>query len=372
MKIILRLFILVCFILPLGLRAQTLWPFGIPGFILPTCDKMASPTSCTKTARSGNYDDPNIWTPVGVPRQDAIVCIPEGVTVTVRGGNTSPYGNLTQSCTDVYTNTFNNPRIAIYICGRLEFEQGGKLNLGCGSVIQIFAPNGRLISAQGNSDIISIGSTAVWGQNNSTVPGPAFVHLCPNPSQTGSCVSNGVLSVVFKSFEAKLQGPYQALLQWTTSSEFNSKEFTVEKSIDAQNWTPFRTIPAKGNSTTESFYSITDQQLTTGTTYYRLKQRNTSGNTDYSNVISVNARANGKLTVYPNPAGANATLYTSDVIGRNQDIQLYNMNGAFIQTLSSNGSNVLHFGTSHLSPGLYLIRIVENGKTIAETKLIKQ
>jgi hypothetical protein len=48
------------------------------------------------------------------------------------------------------------------------------------------------------------------------------------------------------------------------------------------------------------------------------------------------------------------------------------MNGAFIRNLSSTGSNVIHFSTMHLSPGLYLVRVVENGKTIAETKLIKQ
>jgi hypothetical protein len=325
-----------------------------------------SPTSCTKTATNngnGYFDDPATWSPNGVPGIDDIVCIPAGINVKVKGGN-KPYPTLGTSCGTTFTNTANNPRLAIFICGTLEFESSGKLNLGCGSVIQVFTPTGTIIAAQGNSDIISIGNNPVWGPNNSTLNGPTII--------TGGGISNGVLSVSLKSFEAKLKTPFEALIRWSTSSEVNSKEFIVEKSTDASKWVVLQSIAAKGNSNSESYYSIVDKQLSTGTNYYRLKQVDVDGKSVYSETVTILNKTKNKITVYPNPAIANATLYTSDVIGSNRSVQLYNMNGALLQNLRSNGSNVLQFSTDHLSPGLYLIRIIENGKTIEQVSLMKQ
>lgn len=370
MKKILRLVFFICCAVPVSLQAQLTWPLGINGFILPRCDRMppTTPTSCTKTAvtttsNPGFFDDAATWNPSGVPGMNDIVCIPEGFHVKVKSGN-RPYPALIIPCGTTFTNTSNNPRLAIFICGTLEFENSGKLNLGCGSVIQIFATTGTIIAAQGNSDVISIGEKPVWGQNNSTLTGPTTI--------TYGGIGQGVLSVSLKSFEAKLNTPFESIIRWTTSSEFNSKEFIVEKSTDAVNWNAIQTISAKGNSNSESYYSLVDKQLSSGTNYYRLKQVDTDGKSVYSETVAVLNKTKNRIAVYPNPAIANATLYTSDVIGRNQIVQLYNMNGAFIQNLNPTTSNVLHFSTMHLSPGLYLIRITENGKTIAETKLIKQ
>lgn len=330
-----------------------------------------APTSCTKTAivNNGLFSNAATWSPAGVPSVDDIVCIPAGITVLVKN---PVYTNLTTPCTTTYTNTPATPRLAIFICGILDFESSGKLNLGCGSVIQVFAPTGLIRAANGNSDQIKIGDRIVWGGSNNDVPGPAYINLCPTPNQNGNCVSNGVLSVQLKTFEAKLNTPFEASIRWSTSSEVNSKEFILEKSTDASKWVVLQSIAAKGNSNSESYYSIVDKQLSNGANFYRLKQVDLDEKAVYSEIVTILNKTKNKIAVYPNPAVSNTTLYTSDVLGRNQIVQLYNINGAFIQNLNPTSSNVLHFGTGHLSPGLYLIRIVENGKTIAETKLIKQ
>jgi hypothetical protein len=364
MKKYLPLLILICFALPVSLTAQ-IWPLGIPN--LPTgCSPSMNMVRCTKTAiNNGDWKNPATWSPNGVPDSNAIVCIPAGITVEINNPTYNPVPSTSPCTGSIYTNNSSTPRLAIFICGTLDFKAGGKLNLGCGSVLSILPSSGRIIPARGNSDVIQIGEKEVWGRDNDTVKAPSQINYGGGPF-------TGVLTASFKSIEAKLQTPYEAFITWITASEVNSKEFILEKSKDAINWIAVQKIAAKGNSNTETFYTLSDKNLTGGTTYYRIKQLGEEGKAEFSDVTSVTNNLRGRIAVYPNPAVSNASLYCSDLIARNQSVQLYNMNGAFIQTLSSNGSNVLHFGTSHLSPGLYLIRIVENGKTIAETKLIKQ
>lgn len=358
----LRLFFAVLLFFPIHLLGQ-MWPYNIPN--LPRCNTMPpnTPTSCTKTAvvNNGDWEDAATWSPTGVPSIDAIVCIPSGITVRV---NTPTYTPASVPCGTTYTNTIATPRLAIFVCGIIDFKAGGKLNLGCGSVIQVWGPNGRILAANGNSDQIQIGGTVVWGGVNNNINGPAIV--------TGGGVQNGTLAVTLNELTAELKTPFEVVVKWSTGSEINSKEFIVEKSADGKNWTALKTVDAKGNSNSISQYSITDRLPFIGVNYYRLKQVDFNGAVEYSSITSITNRTRGKIVVFPNPATSQATLYSSDIISRSQTIQVFNMNGSFVQNLPFNGGNVLQFNTTHLSPGLYLIRISENGKTVTETKLIKQ
>lgn len=363
MKKYLPLLILICFALPVSLAAQTLWPFNIPN--LPTsCNPTMNNTStCTRTAvtNNGDWSTASTWSPVGVPTVDDIVCIPRGITVRV---NNPTYTPISTPCGNTFTNTIASPRLAIFLCGTIDFKAGGKLNLGCGSKISVLASSGTILSANGNSDQIQIGNRVVWGGNNTDINAPAFIN--------SGGVYNGVLSVNLEEFSAVLKSSNEVLLKWSTTLEINSKSFIVEKSINRTDWIIVEAIKALGNSDTKIDYSYVDRRPLSNMSYYRLRHVNMDGNSVYSETVTILNKTKNKIAVYPNPAVSNASLYTSDVLGRNQTVQLYNINGAFIQNLNPTTSNVLHFSTSHLSPGLYLIRIVENGKTIAETKLIKQ
>lgn len=358
----LPLLITVFLLLPVMILAQ-IWPLNIPN--LPRgCSPSMNMTTCTKTAvlNRGDWKNPNTWSPAGVPGVDAIVCIPSGITVEV---NTPTYDPVSTLCGNTFTNNANTPRLAIFVCGTIDFKAGGKLNLGCGSALSILASSGTVLAANGNSDQIQIGDRVVWGgANNVNINAPAKI--------TYGGIGQGVLSASFKYIEATLQTPFEASVKWLTSSETNSKEFTLEKSTDAIKWIPVQTIPASGNNNSETFYSLIDNHLSNGTTYYRVKQTDNNGKEEYSTVTSVLSRIKGKLSIYPNPTASTATLYLNESLKSNQIVQLFNLNGTFIQNLNYTGGNTLRFSIMHLSPGLYLIRITENGKTSAEIKLMKQ
>ncbi len=92
------------------------------------------------------------------------------------------------------------------------------------------------------------------------------------------------------------------LIKWVTSSEVNNDYFTVEKSIDAQNFEELTIVQGAGNSNQVLNYSTLDEKPYNGISYYRLKQTDFNGQFKYSNIVSVNINHGEPIVrVYPNP-----------------------------------------------------------------------
>ena len=88
------------------------------------------------------------------------------------------------------------------------------------------------------------------------------------------------------SFTVQPQGN-EAILQWSTASEQNTKDFIVQRSHDGVTWNSIGNVIAAGNSSTVSNYSYTDAQPGIGTIYYRILQEDNDGRYSYSKVVSV-------------------------------------------------------------------------------------
>ena len=346
---------------PLILLGQTpSWPYT---FAKPKsdCTNMppASGSNCSIWAVSdGDWNTGSTWNTGVVPANGAVVCIPAGKTVQI---NTPTY---TQG-SGCPTNPLTTPTLYIFVCGTIDFKAGGKLYTGCGTNFNIYA-GGRILASNGNSDLINIAPTGtVWGgAGNQNIYGPYYI--------TGTTQGAGVLPVKLIHFNAQLKQPYEVTIDWATASETNSFEFEVERSYDYKSWISLTTIKAKGNSNSLINYSYIDKSVSTGINYYRLKQIDANGNFVYSSIARITNRNTGKIVVYPNPVSATATLYSSEAWTKNQALQIVDVNGALVQSVSITGGNTMQFSTNKLSAGLYLVRVIENGKTVSQTKLIKQ
>ena len=102
-------------------------------------------------------------------------------------------------------------------------------------------------------------------------------------------------------------------LNWTTATETNNSGFAVERiSIENSksefrnsNWTEIGFVPGFGTTTEPKSYTFIDENITTGTYKYRLKQIDFDGSFDYSNEIEVEVDFTPKEFVlyqnYPNP-----------------------------------------------------------------------
>ena len=94
------------------------------------------------------------------------------------------------------------------------------------------------------------------------------------------------------------------LVTWSTASETNNNYFTLERSVDAQEWEAIATINGMGNSNTLVNYNYTDTNSYNDIVYYRLKQTDFDGAYTYSDIITASCQNKSIeiVNIYPNPA----------------------------------------------------------------------
>ncbi len=114
------------------------------------------------------------------------------------------------------------------------------------------------------------------------------------------------LPVTWSDFYGK-EAACEMVLNWSTASELNNDYFEVEKSANGRDFTLLGTV--KGSGTTNNYrqYKFVDR-LPATENYYRIKQVDFDGKTDYSKVIVIksncieNDENIGIATLFPNPA----------------------------------------------------------------------
>ncbi len=87
------------------------------------------------------------------------------------------------------------------------------------------------------------------------------------------------------------------------ASEHNNASFTVERSMDMQDWAAVITLAGAGNSQSVLNYASMDASPLPRTSYYRLRQTDFDGASTVSDIVPVSFEdAVGTLNVFPNPA----------------------------------------------------------------------
>jgi len=159
-------------------------------------------------------------------------------------------------------------------------------------------------------------------------------------------------------------------LWWSTVDEVNTKEFTIERSFDAKNYTDIATIPSY-NLTTLNNYDYTDNTNLEGVIYYRLKMINTDGTYTYSNVITVNITVTAPVGLYPNPV-INQLNLTYAKAGSSAKVFIVSIDGKIItayplQPSSTNTS----LNVAGLIQGTYLL-VLQDGNNKQTVSFVKE
>jgi len=162
-----------------------------------------------------------------------------------------------------------------------------------------------------------------------------------------------VLPIELGSFSGKcLNGKTQ--LMWNTISELNNSFFTVEASEDGINFKAIGKVNGAGNSKQSLNYTFEVEERFTNS-YFRLKQTDFNGHSDYSQIISVSCENfNSPITIYPNP---NNGIFTLKGVELNTEIVVTNMIGEKVFSTKSNSHNT-QIDLSFLEKGIYFINIV--------------
>jgi hypothetical protein len=167
-------------------------------------------------------------------------------------------------------------------------------------------------------------------------------------------------------------------LKWATASEENVSHFSVEKSLDGQNYSEAGVVFAFGNSNETRNYSFTDKNINAsgnGVIYYRLRSVDIDGKTQVSpiRIIRLGKTEAVAVIAYPNPV-VNELRVTIPASwqGKKVSYEVYSNNGRVtIRTESTSSSQTETINASSLAPGFYVVKVTCNGET-ATQKIVKQ
>jgi hypothetical protein len=187
------------------------------------------------------------------------------------------------------------------------------------------------------------------------------------------------LPVELIAFDAKRSNT-NALVTWSTASEISNSGFEVQVSTDGINFSKVAFVASQAiNSNSTLQYSYLDQEKGKyGTRYYRLRQLDQDGSSEYSPVRAVTFSGAGNQMVafsaHPNPYNANdavklslgtssvgtASLRVSDLMGRVVANQTF--------TTVNGTTEVALDQAAKLSAGTYLVQVV---LASGETKTVR-
>lgn len=174
------------------------------------------------------------------------------------------------------------------------------------------------------------------------------------------------LPVSMISFTVKASGA-DALLQWQTGQELNTRDFTVERSRNALQFEAAGTVQATGNGTGLRQYQFTDHKIlvnNSGIVYYRLAINDRDGKKTYSKVVSVNCygQANWNVKVSGNQPGEKLRLSVS---GSREPIQLTirNLSGNILYKYTCQGNlPSTDIEIPGLRRGVYTLTIIQGNQ----------
>ncbi len=166
------------------------------------------------------------------------------------------------------------------------------------------------------------------------------------------------------------------LISWVTASEVDSKYFTLQRSVDGQNFRDIKIIQSIGQSNTRQSYEFLDNYTQSGQVYYRLIEVNIEEQKKVYGIVSLNREKVGSFgisNVYPQPV---LDILNFEYIATETEtvsIQIYDAMGKLLISKDHNpspGNNQVSVDLSMISTGYYLLQLRQSND-IVSTQLVK-
>lgn len=179
--------------------------------------------------------------------------------------------------------------------------------------------------------------------------------LTYNTGQFASITNMPELRVVFRHDNG--------MLTFTIENEVNQDYYIIERSYNGSNFTKAGSVGAVNDPGIHEYHFLDYSLPTNGieTIYYRIKQKDLTGNTAVSRLVALPIATHaGAVNVYPNPVIDEAGI--SITVERSQHVvaRLADKTGMHLQTKVweiNAGSSSLPFNMSSYAPGSYILDI---------------
>lgn len=154
-------------------------------------------------------------------------------------------------------------------------------------------------------------------------------------ASTTDGILNNAVPVELASFSAQVAENSVKLI-WITTSETNNFGFDIEKSVDRYSFSKIAFVAGKGTISIPQSYVFNDTEVGLGTFYYRLKQIDTDGSFQYSEILKVETNAPKSFALYqnhPNPFNPETIIRYQFPQESEVSLTIYNLKGQEIRTL---------------------------------------
>ena len=163
----------------------------------------------------------------------------------------------------------------------------------------------------------------------------------------------------------------QISIAWETATETNNEFFTIERSVEGSRFEAIGKVEGAGNSTTALRYEFADKTPMRGTNYYRLTQTDYDGQSETFDVVTVDFKVNGTVTINPTQVKDIMTLSLEPIetIGR---VAIFNLIGQKVYDEAIEvGSSSMEIDAAAFARGQYFARVT-NGSLVETVRFIKQ
>ncbi len=271
-------------------------------------------------------------------------------------------------------------RVVYFFDSQMGIAQGGEVNSGVGGIWESTDGGSNWTEAvttgceMGSIDWqrVSADSIDIWSVGYTSSGG---FHSVVYKKRIGF----NIVPVELTSFTAIVQNT-SVRLNWQTGTETNNKGFEIErlKNTEAVNqyWEKIGYAAGFGTTTEPRSYSFTDDNISSGSYSYRLKQIDFDGSVSYSGEIEVSVTLPEEFTLgqnYPNPFNPSTRIEYSIPKDGYVSLKVYNALGQQVASLVDGivkaGSHQVTFNAADLSSGAYYYRI-EAGNNVSVKKMI--
>jgi hypothetical protein len=238
----------------------------------------------------------------------------EGSITVGNGGQLIVNGDIAQLQGNLVVNNSGSLLITGNVTaeGGMEVKNGGTAALDGGTYTStdggVELKNGSTLTMS-NASIITTSTgvdnsgTITVDETGNVIDGGVSGRGTTDPSLgdcTTSCIDNTTLPVELLYFEGK-EISSNAVLEWATTTEINNDYFEIEKSFDGFHFQLIGKVQGNGSTKETMYYSFADTDFNRSS-YYRLKQKDFDGTSDFSDIIFVeSSQVNKDMAFTPNP-----------------------------------------------------------------------
>lgn len=193
-----------------------------------------------------------------------------------------------------------------------------------------------------------------------------------NYAVRNSQITENSLPSQLANFTASINGN-QVEIKWSIQNEITNNYYTIERSLDNNNYYTLGAVDNQDASKQTNNYSFVDYNPIRGISYYRLRQNELDGTSEAFAPTLVNYRGSKTFIVYPNPSSSPLVhlSFASELSKNNVTIQdITGKEIPFNAYPQENGTMDIYIEESYASRGGIFIITVNNGQELLHQRLV--